>query len=468
MTGEPIGLEKPKKPKPLWRRILKWVIRVVVTLLVIGAVAWGIFSYVASRDLQNEIAKIQAAGQPLTFAQLEKSQPKVEKTDDAAPFYKAAMDLDISILDDDLTEYATDYKGMFSHASAEVEAKIEKMLSENALMLEMVDSGAQRPGCAYDFGLSNGIGPLIGQLRRPRAVARLLCLRTRWLAHQGKAQAAADSLVSSLRMLRMFDRQPILIVNLVKLACTEMLVDTLPAVLEAGPLSAEQLAKLEQALADVDVPSSLRQMLIVERVYMLEISRNLISPQRGLELGDAPSLPEAAQMPKGFLGGSVHRMMAVKLLQFDQRCIDAAGKDWPEVLEAMREAGRKPGGMFGQFADILVPSFDRAMFARARCLSTLRSAQVAVMAERFRLANCRLPANLDELQRFVGHDLPTDPFTGKALVYRVDPDSFTVYSVGADRTDSGGPTTEPRENGGNDWGVRIALPGASTATSQAR
>jgi len=158
-------------------------------------------------------------------------------------------------------------------------------------------------------------------------------------------------------------------------------------------------------------------------------------------------------------------MMAVRLLQADQRFIQAAGKNWPEVLEAMREAGRQPDGMFGQFAQILIPSFDRSMVVRGRIIGGLRSAQVAVVVERFCLANGRPPASLDELGRFAGRDLPADPFTGKALVYTVKPEGFAVYSVGEDLADDGGPSAGPRQDSG-DWGVRVRLQRGPAATSQ--
>jgi len=328
----------------------------------------------------------------------------------------------------------------------------------------MIDRGAARPNCAYDFGLSGGIAVALPRMAGSRALARLLCLRTRWLAHQGRADAAADSLLSSLRMLRIFDRQPVLVTYLVRIACTSLCVRSLSAVLDGGPLSDQRLAELARALRRADLSQNLQQMFIGERVYLLEISRNLISPRRRLELGDAPSPPEAWP-PGGFLGSPMLRMMIVRQLQMFGQYVAAAGKDWPDALEAMRAAGKQPSGMFGLFVGILSPSLDRAMEICGRGIGSVRSAEVAVTVERYRLAKGRLPASLDELRQLTAGELPADPFTGVDLVYRtVGADGFMVYSVGGDRTDGGGPLLKPQK----DWGVAVRVPRASASATRPR
>lgn len=67
-----------------------------------------------------------------------------------------------------------------------------------------------------------------------------------------------------------------------------------------------------------------------------------------------------------------------------------------------------------------------------------RCALVAVALERFRLANQRWPANLDELTPKYLAQLPTDPFTGQPLRYRPAPTGVVVYSVSLDGNDDSG------------------------------
>ncbi|NQU76770.1 MAG: hypothetical protein HQ546_10710 [Planctomycetes bacterium] len=468
MTQQPIKPScKPKVGKSLWRRLLKWTFRVIVVLLVIAAITWGIFNYSSAKALEDELSKIQAAGQPLTFTQLDQSLPKISETDDAAPYYKAAMALHCSSIDKRVADLLDKLKNLAQTRETtihpEVAAEIESVLAANALSLEMIDRGSQRAQCAYNFGLSNGIAVMLPQLSDARALARVLSLRTLWLAQQGLTSEAAASFISSLRIWRMFDHQPVLITYLAKVACTAFCVDSLPTVLEAGRLSDQELAKLELALADVDQSLGMQRVFLAERVYMLELWRNLIVSHRRLELGDAPNLPDTAP-PSNFLSRPMFRMMMVRQLQMYDQYIYAAGKKWPECMDAMRAYKQPSAGVFALFNQILAPAFDRAMVILGRTVGSLRSAEVAVMVERYRLANGRLPKSLYELRQFTGIDLPADPFTGRDLVFKAQTDTFMVYSVGDDRSDDGGPLRQPQK----DWGVSMRLLLVSmTTTSQA-
>jgi hypothetical protein len=445
--------DAPKPRKPLWRRILKWTIRVAVGLIVLVAVGWGIFSYVASKSLEAEIAKLRAAGQPVTFAEWEKSLPKVAEADDAAPFYGAALALRRRSIDDRIYDLMDWVKAATTQPAASTDpsaAEVERVLADNALAFEMVDRGSARPQCAYDFGLTNGIGAVMPQFSSARSLTRLLCLRTLWLARQERADRAAESLVASLRLTRMFDRQPILITYLVKTACTAMLVDAVPAVLESGPLGDQELAALDSALAEADLAKGLDRVWVGEQVYKLELFRNLVRPPQRLIPHERTTLPEAA--PPSLLASPLFRLMVVDALRTCQRYAEAARRDWPGVLEAMQAVARSRYGLFGLFSEIEAPSYGRAFVLMGRILGSTRSARVAVMVERFRLAKKHLPASLEQLRGFIGHDLPADPFTGKDLIYKVRPDEFLVYSVGDDKVDDGG-LLVGRDR--RDWGVAV-------------
>ena len=101
------------------------------------------------------------------------------------------------------------------------------------------------------------------------------------------------------------------------------------------------------------------------------------------------------------------------------------------------------------------------MVLLGRTVGSLRSAEVAVKVKRYRLANGRLPKSLYELRQFTGIDLPSDPFTGRDLVFKAQADTFMVYSVGDDRFDDGGPLQQPQK----DWGVSVGLLRVSTTTT---
>ena len=105
----------------------------------------------------------------------------------------------------------------------------------------------------------------------------------------------------------------------------------------------------------------------------------------------------------------------------------------------------------------------------AGTLIALRAARVAVAIERFRRAHAGAPpAGLDELVPAYLAEVPQDPLSGRALLYRRDPDSYRVYSVARHGRDDGGDLASEihetirrgwgrRTTRGRDVGVRVVL-----------
>lgn len=109
-------------------------------------------------------------------------------------------------------------------------------------------------------------------------------------------------------------------------------------------------------------------------------------------------------------------------------------------LRALRER-TADDGRSGLLADILLPSTERYLAAVTQ-LELLRIAERTVLAiELHRATQGMLPASLEALVPDVLPAVPVDPFSGKPLVYVVDPDApdgYRLYAVGADGRDDGG------------------------------
>ena len=76
-----------------------------------------------------------------------------------------------------------------------------------------------------------------------------------------------------------------------------------------------------------------------------------------------------------------------------------------------------------------------------RCAEDALYERTCVVAiHEYKKKNGRLPASLDGLTPEFLPDAPTDPFSGRAFVYKVRDNgkSFLLYSVGSDQVDGGG------------------------------
>jgi type II secretory pathway pseudopilin PulG len=108
---------------------------------------------------------------------------------------------------------------------------------------------------------------------------------------------------------------------------------------------------------------------------------------------------------------------------------------------------------------LVLPALSRSMGREIESLARLRLAQAALAIERFRLANGRLPKELNELIPSFLPVVPTDPFDGAQLRYKQRPKGYVVYSVGADGRDDDGTEapTGPSRNASAPQDITIAV-----------
>ena len=446
----------PPPKKSLWRRLLKWTLRLAIFLLAVGLLGWSIANYYVAKSIRTQIAQLRTDHQPLTFAELDAGAPKIAWEDDAAPYYAAALAL--IHYEESFPEY--DQATKTGRITPEMLAEARRRVEANRLVLEMLDRGSGLPGCNSDLGLRYGISACLPTLNKARGVANAASMRTRLLAFQGQGDQAVQSAISSLGMPRVFDRQPILIAFLVKIGCTAMFCRDVAAVLEHGQPSDKALRELGDALSQAEPSLDVRRTFVAERVYFLELSRDLIGGGRSLKAEDndaAPlPLPEAKQMQAG--SGLPLRAMLAQNLPHYQQFAEAAALDWPRMLDAARGIQHTQfASRFDFFGPIIIPSFVRAIENTGRVLAEIRSARVAIAIERYRLAHGQLPDSLNQLP--ASADLPTDPFTGQSLIYRKTDDGYCVYSLGETRQDAGGKDLNAR---GPNWGIRVRTTPAAT------
>jgi hypothetical protein len=101
---------------------------------------------------------------------------------------------------------------------------------------------------------------------------------------------------------------------------------------------------------------------------------------------------------------------------------------------------------------------DRLTMGHLSAQAHVRSALVAVAAERFRLKHDRWPQALEALvEDRLLNAVPSDPYDGRPMRWRLLSDAAVVYSVGYDRKDNGGEVM-PGNRSPLDVGLRLLHP----------
>jgi hypothetical protein len=445
--------------KPLWRRIVKWSIRVLLTMAVLIIVIHSSWNYLAGRNLNREIDRIQAAGEPVTFHDLEASQAAIDPANDAGPYYAAAMEFLRHRFTEKAKEIEVDFYKIVRDGilpSPQLLMDATQLLEENRIALELLDKGRDLPDCIFDFGLDYGISVMTDRIFPALTTAKMNSLRTRLLAFQGKGDEASQSALSSSGMLRMFERQPLPICHLVRISCMSLFVADIPIILEFGHPSEEAMQKLEKALAEAEQRINFKRIWIAERVCCLETMKNLIPRLHNPKTKWQDNLPYRERYPNNFILSPLMRSMVVDLFRHYAKVIDVSEKPWPDVLEAMKKLNEQDRRwlLLGGLWKISGTAYEHTTVRTVRSIAKLRSALAAMMIERYRRSKGVLPENLVEMEMALAQTLPSDPFTGQSLIYRQTSGGYEIYSVGDDRKDDGKPSGSEDEH---PWGIRVRI-----------
>src|SRR5438876_10486273 len=308
-----------------------------VLLAALALASCSVMQRLASRRLNDEIARIRAAGEPLTFEELRADQSAGDGADAASDYRAAAVllaDLDTGPLFGLLHAYRAGTRSCPPvPPSTEARERARLMLAQAQPALELIDRAARKEACHYAFNLETGEFP---PFWRFRSAGYLLSLRTLEFAVAGAGDGAAASLISKLRMLRVFETEPVLIAYMIRLAEWEGAGADLPAVL-GGTLSETWLGDLDEALKLAEAPDLLKRTIEGERVWEMNQLAALLAPDwPDGELKSASAKRGPFWRRPRLLRETSDSLAATAAV------IHAASEPWPQVFDAMPAACPSP------------------------------------------------------------------------------------------------------------------------------
>jgi hypothetical protein len=288
---------------------------------------------------------------------------------------------------------------------------------------------------------ANPMRTLLPHAQNTREIASLLHYDALNLAQQGKARESLRSCQAALNAGRSMDDEPIMISQLVRMACVALAAGRTERTLALGEPPAEDLARL-QALVELEEahPTALVG-LRGERALLHQILNGLADG----------SIPATDLLDRGREADWVER-----LVLWDIRGM--ARREHPRVMELMGKAidnARLPAheqataekvlqrevrqaASNSYLIRLLVPATSKFTEATLRKTAQMRCLMTVLALERYRREKGAWPAKLEDLTPKLLKKVPLDPYDGKPLRYIGVPDGVIVYSVGPDGIDNGG------------------------------
>ena len=107
---------------------------------------------------------------------------------------------------------------------------------------------------------------------------------------------------------------------------------------------------------------------------------------------------------------------------------------------------------------LLMPALQRAVDVHQQGLMGLEVEKAALALACHKARHGRWPARLDDLVGELIKEVPTDVFSGRPLVYRLESDGYVLYSVGSNGRDDGGLNDDASQDKSKPDDIAVRVP----------
>lgn len=430
-------------PGPAKPRSLRTFNRIGCLLLIVVLVTFLVVSYFAKtsaggRRLQEEIARLKAAGVLLEPEDLIPSVPAGEKN--AADVHEQAF----RAYHVSQSESETVWQAPEEDPSRM--DTVRDVVARHARYFDLLDEASRVPACAFPVDWREPVSATFPDHTNMREAARMLVLRAEVLSADGDYDGALECCATGFRIAEHVKIEPSLRSQLVAYAIQSITLGSLADGLSAGTPSAEACRRLFDQLSTIDqiVPSvhAMQGELAFEGMYVFELAHGGRVHVLATTLTDLSERELAAYVTIGrpllnadhitYLRHMEKRIAGYALAY---REIGSEFEDAQAVLDRAPYTSLLTGTLTWASLDAMV------ITGREENAALIRCAQAALAVKAYSAAHGSYPESLPELEAD-GWALPRDSFTfpEAPLHYHRRPEGFQIWSVGPDGDNDGGLT----------------------------
>jgi hypothetical protein len=344
-------------------------------------------------------------------------------------------------------------------------------LRANRDVLDEIRAQVRTPHVRHPINY-RGFNTLLPHIAPMRAVAKWFSASALHKLRLGNVNGAIDDIETTLLLAKMFEDEPIIISQVVRIAVVAIAIENCWAVLQQDEVSDAQLARLQGLLDRIDFPPGMASALEMERV----MGRDAVHKMRAGDLdfravaGPTGWFPFdddlAAPLKKVPFGDEMQEAIRAiliypmwrhafsygdekQLLQELQKFIDATRSGHKEQsakeLRAVGESERTAREVksWRQLAtSLFLQPLESCAMRSFRGQTHCEIARTAIALQRYHLKHRRYPAQLADLVPEFLSAVPIDFIDGEPLRYRIDGYGFALWSVGNNAKDDGGVSAE--------------------------
>jgi hypothetical protein len=413
-------------------------------LIVAGIALWRRSLSSANNERLRAIA---ARGEPTSLAELDQFYKSVPATNNAALLWLQGYAT--------LTNNFGDIAGKFTvkrgvPLNGERLREATEALAANAEAMALFHRAAELSESRYPITLNQQLFTNLYHLAQIKGVAQILRVEAAVAVAQANSALAAEGIAGMFAAGRSMAVEPLMISQLVAYAIDAVSVQTLQFALNAATFTEPELLAMQTGVSKADDLENAARGLLGERAFFvsaLSDPAGYVAAARGAPpSGTEEILSDVFLMPLASVTGFWQRDLRFGIDALTTSIALARLPD-PERFqsrndsaEIMKEAQR---GRYILTA-MLLPALEKFVTRDANHRAQLRTAQVSVAIERYRLVHeGSLPDDLSSLVPKYIAKLPIDPFDGQPVRYKRTDRGYVVWCIGVDEKDDGGAERVP-------------------------
>jgi hypothetical protein len=447
-----------KEIAPEKRRRLK-VSHILILFLLIGAGVFTLFQLNLKKQLKSRIEAIRAAGYPVTCEELDQWYSIPDDAENSAYVILDAIEYYNEPLEEKLLPVfgRTELPTRTETLSEESMKLISQFLGDNQKCLELLHKTADLEYSRYPADFTLGMGVLLPHLDDIRNYTFLLQLEAVHAAENEKQDMAIQSIKSIFGITNSINEEPAILSQFIRIACQERAVLSLEYAMNRMVFSDEQLIEFGRDFINSQNLSGISRAFIGERCQTLSVFENPTILNEDIVGRDIPPKP----ILEAYKALGLADMDAIDFLDIMDGYNKAAQLP-PHLHQNAVEMVKLKRVSIPQIRILLrtfMPALGRIITLDLRNIAGLRTAQVAIAIQRYRLATGKLSDSLKDLVPDYFETVPIDPFDGKELRYSKLESGFVVYSIGEDLMDNNGTEMpkDSREQSVSKWDVTFIV-----------
>ncbi len=386
-------------------------------ITIIALALYGAVSGIARADdaqIKIAIERIRKAGEPATSEEAERWYATPPAGENAAEKFQSAF---AKLHVENMSEspaLPVIGKGKLPEAGASVSPAmkngITSALAANREALEILHDATKVKECRYPADFRKGWDMPLPYLVRIKSSALLLGLEAVNAADDGRTTRAVDAIADIFKLGESLKNEPVVISQLVRIACNRTGCNVLEWVLNRRALSEDQLHALDAALIEAENPQAMTRALIADRVPVIALFQKPLTERK-------PFLEKAAKEVSG------------EPMNVNTEDWDGDFRSYMAIMDELITTSREVSSKSSEKADaigkrallavnqrhfctsLFVPALNRSVAKNVSDIALLRCAEAVVGIERYRRAHdYHLPETLQELTpKFLEH-IPGDPY----------------------------------------------------------